>query len=154
MSKRAIDYSKNAEIIWEKEMCPFCDEPTGKDSRCHKMNSKPVSSSEDPDEEGFMGGMGFMSNIVEQNNKVSKLFSEQCSYRRYNTYYIQFNYPLSQGLAVLIGDVEGVEKLIVESKYRATIIIANAFPEKEIKQVVTSVYQDFIKRQRVKDKTK
>lgn len=136
--KDNIDWTKPINIIWEKCYCAFCGEPTGSSSKCFNKKPKFHQSSIEDEEQ-----IDMERSIIEIGGEQYPLFNRQCYFRQHNTYLFHLNYPISGPLATKIGQVDGVEKLSVHSKYRATVVMGKNFDEKEIKQHVTDAIQNF-----------
>lgn len=155
-----IDWSKPVYITWQKAKCPICGEPTGQKSKCFEIPpSMPAfdlgsmmgvegkeSWEEDKENTGQSHGNKLSINqTIEKNGTLYRIFDESCLFRRYNTFNIELNYPISGQMTLIISAIEGVENIFVESKYKAVITIGNSFDEKLVKNDINQAIEKFVK---------
>ena len=131
--RKKIDWLKKPEILWEKKQCPFCREPTGSSSNCFKPEFE-----KDKDDDIFV------TKTMEMGGEIYSLFSKQCYFRKNNEFIVYVNFPISAPLCMILGAIEGVEKIKVITAYRMSIIIAEQFEEMVVVQTINKEYRSFI----------
>jgi hypothetical protein len=143
MPQYIVDWSKEPEIKIDKKMCPICKEPTGAESKCYEKSISRPAMFEDSDEDDSDDKI--RANTIEIEGCLESILAPQCYFRKYNSFFIHTNYPISQPLALLLGMVEGIERFVLMSPYRAEIVIGEQFDEKSVKQMLVNSYDNFIK---------
>lgn len=132
--RKNIDWSKKPEILWEKKQCPVCGEPTGSSSNCFQPKFEKNKEEEDL----------FVAKTIEIEGEVHGLFSKQCYFRKNNEFIAYTNFPISAPMCLILGAIEGVEKIKVVTVYRMSIIIAEQFDETTVIQSINKEYRTFI----------
>ncbi len=140
-----IDWSKTPEITITKRLCPLCKEPTGKDSKCHEIMKNANGNKEEEHEfiEREDGSLQLHVRTMEIDGSQEPVLSEQCYYRRYDSWFFNCNFPISQELALKLSSIEGIEKLIVVSAYRGEMIVADHFDVENVLNTFKESYTDF-----------
>ena len=141
----SINWNRPPELKWTKQLCPICREPTGPDSQCYKKQVEEITESDFNQDLGSISQNNLQTHkTIEYGGHLTPIFSEQCVFRRFNTFLIEFNYPLSKLLAIAISNCEGVEQFAIETKYRGVLTIGNQFEQKEVKAEVSRIYKEYI----------
>lgn len=151
MSQYFIDWNKTPEIKFIKKKCPICRQPTGPDSRCYELDLTDEYQ-EDSDNSNF--DIKLSVRTLEIDGAVESILSEQCFFRRHKMFFMYTNIPISQPMCLVLGRVEGIEKLNIFSPYRAEIVIGEQFDDSQILMNIEKAYTEFCldKRNRINQK--